>query len=216
MGKQWLPATLRKIWDKQRNGSSKGVRVRQQQQFYFKASCGMHSRLVQPGTAAKALRHDGCLRCTICQPTVGQTSKYVPAVQAAVQATGYEWLAEVYCLPGHSSPADIWLPVLRLAIQIDGPQHRKVSMYNTPAKEQQEIDARFDDGIIQTGLRALRLDYRDARRAAELVSKAVRWCEQHPTAAVVMYSPSYGRPAKFTVDTTTATPLAVEQQAAGG
>jgi hypothetical protein len=203
MGKQWLPAQLRKLWDRNRNGSSKGVRVRSRHQFYFKASCGKHSRLLQPASAAKALKRQGGLRCPICQPSEGQVSRFVPAVQAAVQNTGFDWQAEVYCLSGHSSPADIWLPEQVLAIQVDGPQHADVSMFGTPAEEQEQIDARFDNGIIRAGQRALRIHWRDAAlpsAAAKAVQQALNMCRLLPGASFVMYSDSYGRNLKWTED----------------
>lgn len=203
MKKQGLPANLRKLWVKELNGSSKGVRVRCQQQFYFMALCGRHTRLVQPASAAKALKQQGGLRCPICQPTEGQVSRFVPAVQAAVQNSGCEWQAEVYCLSGHSSPADIWLPAQQLAIQVDGPQHTDVSMFDTPAEEQQQIDGRFDNGIIRAGLRALRIHWKDAElpsAVASIVQQALNMCRLLPDAAFVMYSDRYGRDIKWSDD----------------
>lgn len=113
---------------------------------------------------------------------------------------GLQWLAEHYCLPGHSSPADIWLPQLQLAVQIDGAQHRYVMMYSTPAEEQQEIDARFDNGILRHGMRAVRIDSKDAARPAAVLAAAVFLCQLDPAAAFVMYSDSYGRPIKWVAD----------------
>lgn len=197
MGKRrQLPAALRAIWQ-DRNGPSLGVTVRSRKQYYFWASCGQHSRLLQPGSAAKALRRDGELRCPICQPTAGQTSRHVPAVQQAADSTGLEWQAEHYCLPGHSSPADIWFPQLRLAVQIDGAHHRYVSIYSAPAERQQEVDARFDSSIIRHGLRALRIDYKDAARPAAALAAAIFLCQLDPAAAFVMYSTSYHRPIQW-------------------
>lgn len=171
--------------------------MRWQQQYWFRASCGVHSRLVQPGTAAKALRKHGGLQCPICNPTTGQISRHVPTVREAVASTGLEWVSEHYCLPGHSSPADIWLPELQLAVHIDGAHHRYVAIYNTPAEEQQAIDARFDSGIIRHGLRALRIDYKDAAKPATVLAAAIFLCQLDPSAAFVMYSNSYHRPIKW-------------------
>ena len=113
-------------------------------------------------------------------------------MQAAVTAAGHQWVPKVYCLPGHSSPADLWLPAARLAIQVDGAHHTNVAFYNTPATDQAEIDARFDSGIIRAGLRALRIHYRDTARPAATVGQALWLCQLLPHAAFVMYSPSYG------------------------
>lgn len=184
----------------ERNGSSLGIKASSTQQYYFKASCGLHSRLLQPASVAAALQRSGSVRCPICQPAAGQTSRHVPAVQQAVAASGQHWVPEVYCLPGHSSPADIWLPQLQLAIQVDGAHHTDVAMYSTPAADQAEIDARFDNSIIRAGLRALRIHFRDTERPAALVSWAIQLCQQQPSTAFVAYSRSYNRLIKWAAD----------------
>lgn len=193
MGKKQLRRDVRALWDRAANGSSLGVTASSREQFYFRAACGRHSRLMQPASVAAALNAGRSLRCPICQPAPGQTSRHVPAVQAAVSAAGQHWVPEVYCLPGHSSPADLWLPQARLAIQVDGAHHTNVAIYNTPATDQAEVDARFDSGIIRAGLRALRIHYRDTAQPAAVVSQALQLCQQLPHTAFVVYSPSYGR-----------------------
>lgn len=200
MARRQLRKDLRAVWDYDRNGSSLGITTSSTQQYYFKASCGQHSRLLQPASAAAALRRSGSLRCPICQPAAGQTSRHAPAVQQAVTASGQQWVPEVYCLRGHTSPADIWLPQLRLAIQIDGAHHTDVAMYSTPAADQAEIDARFDSSIIRAGLRALRIHYRDSQRPAAVVSWAIQLCQQLPNTAFVAYSSSYRRLIKWAAD----------------
>lgn len=124
----------------------------------------------------------------------------MPPVQAAADATAQLWLPEVHCLRGHCSPADIWLPQHDLAIQIDGAGHQYVDVHTKTLAQQQETDNWFDNEIVRQGLRAVRIHYRDAERAAELLAAAIQRCEQSPDAFFVMYSSSYKRPIKLTVD----------------
>lgn len=179
-------------------------------QYCWHASCGRHYRYMQPESVRRALDRtkgtelEGKLQCFVCAALQTQTSKYVPQVQAAADGSGHVWVPEAHCLAGgHYSPADMLLPLLRLAVQIDGPQHQFVPMYNKTLEQQQQTDRRFDNEIVKQGQRALRIHYKDAQSSDQperVLAAAIALCQERPNAAFVMYSPSYNRGIKWAVD----------------
>lgn len=73
-------------------------------------------------------------------------------------------------------------------------------MYSKTAEQQQRTDAYFDNEVVRQGQRAVRIHWRDAAQPAAVLAAAMRACEQQPAAAFVMYSNSYSRTTKVTVD----------------
>jgi hypothetical protein len=194
---------MKALWVKEKglNPSMKGIALSSTQQYYWHASCGLHYRLVQPNTVKKALQREAAgLRCFICDALSTHVSRHVPPVQQATEATEHFWLPEVHCLRGHCSPADIWLPGLKLAVQIDGAGHQFVDVYSKTLEQQQETDRFFDNEIVRQGLRALRIHYRDAEQPAAVLAAAIHLCQEEPNKAFVMYSQHYARPLKLAVD----------------
>lgn len=175
------------------------MKVSSSKQYYWKASCGRHSRLVQPGSVAKALRQHGALRCFICDPVSTQVSRHTQPVQQAVEASGLAWLKEHHCVRGHHSPADYYVEELQLAVQADGVQHTHVAFHDRTPAEQQATDARFNNAVISEGRRALRIHYRDTQNAAAALAVAIELCQQHPGTPFVMFSPAYNRPIQWVV-----------------
>lgn len=209
------------------------VRLSCTEKYFWKAPCGKpkHYRIAQPATVYRALGLDKASssngggssassgggsgggngggsggsrwRCFICDALQTQLSRHVPAVQAAASSSAQLWVPEVHCLEGRFSPADLWLPLLRLAVQIDGAGHQFVQVYSKTLEQQQHTDWRFDNETVRQGLRALRLHYRDTADSKQVereLAAAIQRCEKEPAAAFVLYSRSYHRPAKTTVD----------------
>jgi hypothetical protein len=215
--KTW-PAVMKALWVPELNGRScVGVMLSSEEQYYWRASCGQlrHYRYMQPRSVLRALERNGSngsgsngsgssgLRCPICEALQTELSRHVPPVQAATTSTGQLWLAEVHCLQGRFSPADIWLPAFQLAVQIDGAGHQFVQVFSKTLEQQQHTDWRFDNETVRQGKRALRLHYRDAedsQAAGRVLAAALQLCRQHPSIAFVMYSTSYNRPVKWHVD----------------
>lgn len=205
--KPWPPALLQ-LWVAEVNGgkaraAARGLPLTTSRQFCWQAACGQqrHYRIMQPRAALRAIERDGSLRCPICEALQSELSRHVPPVQAAATASQQLWVPEVRCLLGRFSPADIWLPRLRLALQIDGAGHQFVQVHSKTLAQQQRTDWLFDNETVRQGQRALRLHYRDtadSQAVQRVLAAAVALCQWLP--AFVMYSPSYGRPVKTAVD----------------
>lgn len=223
--KWWTDARMKAAWAQGMNGKVRrsDVPTSSDVQYYWHASCGRHYRLLQVDSVQQALKQQADngsgsnsssggssrssssggssgLRCPICQPLSTELSRHVQPVRDAADATGQLWLAEHHCLPGRCSPADIWLPAYRLAIQVDGAGHTDVAVYSKTLAQQQRTDAYFDNEVVRQGLRALRIHWRDAANPAATLAAAMQECINHPAATFVMYSSSYKRPTKRTID----------------
>lgn len=188
--------------------------------YFWLASCRLHYRLMRVDSVQQAVKRQRkaasstgsngssgsnadrcCLRCPVCDPAGTEISRHVRPVHAAADATGELWVAEVHCVQGHCSPADLYFPEKRLAVQVDGAGHTDVQVHGKTLEQQQRTDAFFDNEVVRQGLRALRIHWRDANKPAADLAAALSRCRQQPAAAFVMYSSSYGRPIKVAVDT---------------
>lgn len=206
------------------------VPVSSTQLYFWRATCGQHLRLMQVDSVQQALKKHrkhvaasagastssatsggngggssssnsgSCLRCPVCDPLSTEISRHVQPVHATADATGQHWVAEVQCAGGRCSGADLYFPRLKLAVMVDGAGHTHVQVHTKTLEQQQRTDAYFDNEVVRQGLRALRIHWRDESAAAAALAAAIRKCEEQPAAAFVMYSSSYKRPIKSTVD----------------
>lgn len=173
------------------------------QQYSFAADCSpgeQHYRVCTVQWVVRSLQQRGGLHCPDCNPTRTQTSRHMPAVQAALAALGVEWRREVRWLRGNFSSVDLWLPAVSVGLHVDGCGHTHTGMYNTSLAQQQRTDWRFDNECVRQGKRALRLHYMDCSTPTATLEAALAHARRHPQQAFVMYSSSYAREIKVSVD----------------
>ena len=217
-GKKVWPEPMRVLWVPASKGSDnpdwRRVLLSCTLKYLWYAGCSVpgHYRIAQPSTVWRALGLDKAgkgkssnsrWRCFLCDALATQLSRHVPKVQAAASNSQQPWVPEVHCLRGRFSTADIWILALQLAVMIDGAGHQYVQVHSKTLGEQQDTDWRFDNEVLQQGLRALRLHYRDTEDSSQVESvlgAAMRLCQEQPSTPFVMYSPSYNRPIKWEVD----------------
>lgn len=81
----------------------------------------------------------------------------------------------------------------RLEIEVDGPQHFISDMFDTTAEAQQAADARKDAAAWKQGRCVLRLHYKDRRRWAQAVSKAIDRATRPSKLKFLCYTRSYDK-----------------------
>lgn len=188
-------------------------------QFHFSADCSpgvQHFCYCTVQWTVRAVLQHGGLHCPTCNPTKTQRSRHVPAVQAAISQTGYEWRSEVRWLRGNFSSVDFWFPAACMGVHVDGCGHTDTAVHSKSLAQQQLTDWRFDNECVRQGKRALRLHWRDCGQPAATLAAALAHADAHPQLAFVMYSSSYGRETKTGVDQEYLDWLARAKAEAGG
>jgi very-short-patch-repair endonuclease len=95
------------------------------------------------------------------------------------------FVVECKAVVGWPACVDIFIPTLRLAIQVDGEHH--------DLAPQQEIDKRFMQQAQGQGMHAFRLSYKDQHNTFQLLWDVIKLCMQHQPghACISMVSPSH-------------------------
>ena len=90
---------------------------------------------------------------------------------------------------------DVYFPKHKLVVQWDGEHHFDVNgtgMYRAGAAAQQSSDIRFNSLAWQSGLRVLRLHYKDGGANGQaIVRRVLAWCMQNPGRKLLALSYSY-------------------------
>lgn len=81
----------------------------------------------------------------------------------------------------------------RLEVEVDGTQHFVSDMYDTTAEAQQAADARKDAAAWKQGRCVLRLHYKDRRRWAQAISKAIDRATRPSKLKFLCYTRSYDK-----------------------
>ena len=148
-------------------------------------SCKQHYRW-QTIKAAQQAPYN--LECKVCPG--GRASLSQPALQAAraLQGAPYRWAYESRALRGKYGPLDFYFPDIKLAVEVDGEQHYKGSMFGVPHPLQRARDTRKMAAAWEAGIRVLRVPYFAADCLEQPLQRAINECVAHPTLRFIMWS----------------------------
>lgn len=188
-----LDEEVRQRWCTASNGGPAPVSgTGDQRQAYFNLDCGCKTK-IQVKSAQRDPKR--AFRCRLH----GDGGRQLSAPQALaawmlrrVPAAGPVSLEQYRVLPLAQKPVDLVLEAWNLMIEVDGQQHASSSSgFGAAPGEQCERDRAFEQRVLSSGGRLLRLHWADVASWVSTVLYALRRIQQSPHEGFVWYSPSY-------------------------
>lgn len=162
--------------------------------FYVKG-CGKHLTLRTSNSVAKQASKGQPITCKGCDGGITSSGER-EAWEALNQMEGILVLHNDFTLPHHNPDFTLICTTTcstLLLVEIDGAQHVKTNMHDTPLQRQAEIDNCVDTLALQTQHRLLRVHHMDMPHFLRLLNIALQMARADPSASWVMYSVKYNR-----------------------
>ena len=190
---QPLPAAVQQHWS-EKNGVQPPASGRDsKQQAYFNLDCGQCTTKIQIKTACK--KWETCFECIVHgNKGRGLSAPQLAAMREVQQLpeVGSITLEQYRVLSIQQHAIDMVLEQHCILLEVDGKQHEQdASAYSEAAGAQFERDRQLDLGVLRSGGRLVRLNYKDEASWAKHVQAAIRRVQQQPNCSFMYYSTSY-------------------------
>jgi hypothetical protein len=162
--------------------------------FYVK-HCHKHLSLRTSNSMAKQAKKGKAITCHGCDGTM-KSGGEAQAWRVLENLPGILVLHDDYTLQDKNPDFTLICThtcTTLLLVQIDGEQHLKKNMHDTPLQQQAALDNTFDNLALHTGHRVLRMHCMDMSYFSFLLDIALQKARAYPQHSWVMYSAKYNR-----------------------